>query len=496
MNLQKTFNIKGKTVILYGAASIGRLTCEKYERAGLPVGGFIDKRSDEIRTFKGYKVYSLSDEKLKGIINDDFYIVVSVKNVFEHTNIANKLIDLGFQNIIYMPISAINGCGNKEQMQLYDAYNNVTIGCFENVHDVPKSLKKDRYVPINESIIMENEKTVTAYISIDQLYTDKKKRQTPWFSRPVLCLLPHIDLFRLISGDNRYTCERYLRFCIESAINSDIDITEAWKKNIIKNRSMVYEHMSHAMELENEFFIRNAPVVSYDKNNGVFNLNSGKHRAAFFVSIRRKYIPVKIDKQDYEAFIDIDNVNKLVGYLSDQGIDELLAPIPHPFFYNYPCETKEFYYGFTYWLMYYLADVVYSEYNDLDFSRINILCALRDYEFIERTLARAGASITVIQKKENMMEQLIGQILKVDNSHTQYITYNCFFENFSQGNTDDKYDFIIVDLLEYPNFIEQIKEYYASSSSIIAICQAKLGEGAKCMFESVARGEFTQAYIL
>ena len=494
MSQKEVFSIDNKKVILYGAASIGKRVCDVYEKAGLSIECFIDNRSSEIPVFKGYNVYSITDPTLTDKTGDDYYVFISVKNVFEHTNIANKLIEIGFKNIIYMPISVINGHGNTEQKRLYNAYSSISLGHFEEVGELPKSLKKDMFFLSNESIIAEDDQWVTAFISIEQLYTDRKTRKTPWFSRPVLCLLPHIDLFRYISGDNRYSYRRYLDFCIESAINSDIIITDAWKDNIIKNRSMVYEHMSHSMELESDFFVRNAPMVTYDRENGVFNLNSGKHRAAFFVSIGRKYIPVKVDRTDYELYINSEKVNKLIELLYNRGIDELAAPIPHPFFFNYPCETKEFYYGFIYWLMYHIADDIYSKYSDLDFSRLNIFCAMDDYGFVERVLIRAGANVNIVCNEDVELKNAIDEVLTFDKQHVCYSKLESDKAGVLESGTEiSEYDYILVDAMKYPQLLNGIMDEKSTASNIYVFSKNEI-KNAKIVFESTAGGEITKVF--
>ena len=108
---------------------------------------------------------------------------------------------------------------------------------------------------------------------------------------------------------------------------------------------------SHSAELEPDFFVRNAVNVNYDRTRGVFNLNSGKHRAAFFASGKKKYIPMRIAKDEYEDFINENDLRELTVYLRENEIFELDAPIPHPYFYDYPCSSGEFYYGFLYWIV-------------------------------------------------------------------------------------------------------------------------------------------------
>ena len=261
----KTFNLKEKKIVFYGAASIGTLMLPVFEQAGFDVVFFIDKRANELPLFMNKKVYDVNDPYLKQLRYENYVVVVSVKNVFEHSNIAKKLVDLGFYQIIYRPLASIEGRGNDSQNLINDTYSLIEKGNFDDVQDIPCTEDTPCFIPNDDAVIEERDDLVIANIPMVLLLTDNKKRTTPWFNKPVMSLLPHIDLFRFISGDIDYSCDRYIKFCVDSAKSSQwIETTESWKQNVLRNRTEIYERMSNSVELESGFFIRNAPNVVYN----------------------------------------------------------------------------------------------------------------------------------------------------------------------------------------------------------------------------------------
>ncbi|MCR5651316.1 MAG: hypothetical protein K6F86_09075 [Lachnospiraceae bacterium] len=423
--------MKNRKIVFYGAASIGKIIYDRVKNTDLDLFCYIDKRAEEIKYLNTLPVFYLDDLIFEKINKDEFVIFISVKNVFEHTDVANELIKRGFHNIIYRPLSAINGVGSEKQNRINEVYDVFESGKIEEIEWIPKSLKIDMYVPQNRSIIAEDACTITAWFPIDILHTDNKVKGHKWSDIPVPAFIPHIDLFRHIAGDSSCTCDVYLEYCTESAINNGISVTEAWKANVIKNRSSVYEHMSHAAELEADFFVRNAVNAIYDKEQGLFNLNSGKHRAAFFASMKRKYIPMKVAKEDYSAFINMEWCSRLEKYLVDNEVMQLKAPIPHPFFYDYPCETKEFYYNYMFWLLHYIGVKQYTMKNNVSLNGLRIFSLLDDYGFLERILI--GAGVLLVHNINDEITDIINKLFFVKSS-------------FFQKTNDDGFDYILVDL--------------------------------------------------
>lgn len=480
------FSLKGKEILLYGAASIGNLAFDWFEENGWHVAGYVDKRGHEIKRFRDRPVYGIQDEAIRQYIDDDKYVVfVSVKNVFEHSNIAKLLVEKGFYNIIYRPISVINGSGTKEQKTLNEIYDMISAGDMKDAGSIiPKTYKVDVYQSKGIHVLRQNENDVVIMVSIDSLHTDRKVRKAPWFDKPVLSLLPHIDLFRYINGEKGISYDRYMDYCILGA-NGKIEVTDAWKRNVIKNRSSVYEHMKHSLELENDFFVRNAPDVAWNKEKGVFNLQSGKHRAAFFTSLKRHYIPLKIKLDDYESYLNVEAVKELTKYLEEREIVQLPAPIGHPLFFDYPCECREFYYGFLYELFYRISEKLYGLDGQLEFDKLSIYCKLNDYGFVERALRKAGCSLNLsICENERKMIKVLDKLFYCDLSKQ--------IDN-DLGN-DKPYDYMILDGRE--EGFQNLKMKEMVKEALIMVIRSSKQEKylienyqADCFFCGIADGQ-------
>lgn len=453
----KTFELKGKKVIFYGAASIGTIMLPQFRNAGFDVIGFIDKRAKEMPSFMHRPVYSIDDRALDSMLSDDFVVIISVKNVFEHSNIANALINRGFHQIIFRPNASLEGYGNELQNKLNDAYSLVENEKYDEAKGIPCSEVKEPFVPRDSAIIDGDNDQVVAYLPIDMLFSDNKKRETSWFNKPVMAMLPHIDLFRFISGDTHYTVDRYMQFCIDSAKNSDwIEITDAWKQNVVKNRAQIYEHMMNSMDLEPNFFIRNAPKCTYDQRRCLFNLNSGKHRAALFVSLKRKFIPLKIEKASYEQYLKKDLIESLSKELNEEYPDVLPAPVPHPYFYSYPCESKEFYYNFLYFLSYHIADDLYNKTHRIDFNDVSIRFALNDLGFMERVAWRWGCSISISNEHNSNCLKILDKLFSTD-------IVGCM------NNTEEIVDYNIIDFSNAENVTEEVQFACCKSKEVLII---------------------------
>lgn len=440
-----SFRLSEKRIVLYGAASIGLLSKECFEQAGYQIDGFVDKRNDELDSFLGKPVWGIKDTFLDGFKKNDYVIFVSVKNVFDHTNIANNLLENGYHNIIYRPLAAINGVGNERQNALYRVYDYIESKEFEKIGLIPQTIEFDRVEARNSGLMQDGEETVVCLVSMDMLFTDRKVEESPWFNKPVLAELPHIDFFRYVAGEPGYTYKRYMKFCEDSARNTNqIKITEGWRKNVIKNRSSVYSHMTEAMELNGDFFINNAANAIWNHDEGVFNLNSGKHRAAFFASKRRKYIPLRMTKKMYRDYINESAVKKLEDFFRKKGVTEISYPIPHPFYYEYPCENREFYYGFLYCVIYEMATKLYDKNGKINFQELNVLSLLHDGGFVERFLIKSGCRVlTEIYSNEICVMKCLDRLL-----------FSRVLDSLNKDFTNEKFEYAFFDVSEKENLCE------------------------------------------
>ena len=300
---------------IYGAGTLGKLVGEYLLKEDVRIQGYIDKRAMEVKTLIGISVYDLN--VLKKNYVDNICIIIAIKDVFEHEKIKQTLFKLGVNKIIYKAQNVLDGNGSQSENIISQIYDSIINHSFMHNTELPLIFDEGTNKEKKEWILCKDEEQVTAYVPCELIYTnyDEKKEYT-WGDVCILGLVPHIDLFKFFAGNTDYSEELYINFCIQNAIQQGIEITESWKKNVIRNRNNVFRQMFYYWSMERDFFVRNAPTAKWNEN-GYFNLTSGKHRAAFLVAMGQRWIPCKVAKEDYEEWkkvVDDNSVSDMRDY--------------------------------------------------------------------------------------------------------------------------------------------------------------------------------------
>ena len=176
---------------------------------------------------------------------------------------------------------------------------------------------------------------------MELIYTNDT--ETFWGNINIQALYPHISFFNFLANKREAEKESYLEFCEQSASAiGDIKITKAWRENVLRNRTKIYQQMCNALDLDSDFFIRTAPTATWNKK-GYFNLTSGKHRATFLTSKGKRYIPLSILKSDYLLWLQKEEYTTLKEELIQNEERKTQSKILHPYFYKFPCIEHFFY---------------------------------------------------------------------------------------------------------------------------------------------------------
>lgn len=405
--------IDNTKLLLYGAASIGKIAKEILEKQGFDVIGFIDKRAYEMESYCGLPVWDIEEIEESYKL---YMVYVSVKNVFEHSTIANKLRVNGFQRIIYKPYSTLmNYATEKETVisNVYDAMFEGEMKCEQlnsgDLFEIDNGIReKDFAIIFNDGI------SVTAFVPTQMVFTNNYREggMKKWGNVPIIGLFTHLSFFRYLNGDDRFDYNDYLEqyCCYTALLSKTIDITSSWKKNVIRNRTQVYEEMRNSLDLDPDFFVRNAATAEWNEESGYFNLTSGKHRSAFQVAIGKHYIPLKMRMEDYESFLNIAKLER-VNRLLEACEDEFL--IEHPYFYRGSnrkdgrCVDKlTEYVGLV-------ASKIYKDLDRVDFSSITVIDETeKNYGYVSRFFARLGCVVYKVESKGEL-EDAINNLFRI-----------------------------------------------------------------------------------
>lgn len=383
---------ESSSLLLYGAASLGTLFCNALSDSKYHVEGFMDKRADEIEKLQGKKVYSVSDAAGRFSCHD-IVVVISVKNVFEHSRIAMELCKKGFKNIIYKPYGVLNGTGTREEEELAQIYDKLLQGDFQYGVSLSCTKENGNKISIVEKYLIEDKEDChTVFLSLLSLF-ENEDGQTQKQERNVLFFFPHIQFFKFLQGDVKASGDYYISYCETAAKTlGSFRITEAWRENIIRNRTQIYQEMNQAFIFNRDFFRVGAPDVAWNEK-GYFNLVSGKHRAAFFASKSVAFIPVKMGDAEYAKWLNKKETENVLEILRKNDVIELKAPVEHPCFYQYPCPSESFFYGLCFVLAEKISRLFYRvPLDNYVFGKYIYLC-LEDYGLLGRFFKRCGADV-------------------------------------------------------------------------------------------------------
>ncbi len=428
----KEFNLSDKRIVIYGASSIGGIAFRAFSEMGYSIQCFVDKRGDSIKRFKEREVLSI--ERIDKI-NRELPVFVAVKNVFEHSKIANELSSRGFHSLIFRPQLVIQGGGSIEEKRLNEVYDKL-INRENWIDNIPQTFYSN-VCSYSDNVILDNGDAdkVTVLIPLEWIFTDSQGEvYSKWSDIPALCLVPHISFFRWLDHQSNRSYEMYIDYCKDAAgYFGDIETSDGWVSNVLKNRSDVYVSMNRSLEVDPLFFVRNAVDASWNKR-GYFNIRSGKHRIAFYISKGRRFIPIKVTRDDYCEFSESLDVFELSSYIKKNHISTVNGPIEYPGLYRFPCLNDLFWFRV-------LEDFLYivvsnSETKGIEFRQLlrnYVYLFINDDGYLRRCLTRFGFN-TIILYSRSGLEQKIDELS------------SCFKSNNAGGEIKDKnYSYAILD---------------------------------------------------
>lgn len=400
---------KGSRMLLYGAASFGTILYEKLKQSDFIVEGFIDQRADEIPELKGKAVYSIQEAAFR-FSDADVIVVISVKNVFEHTKIAAKLFESGLKQIIYKPYAVLNNKGTEEENIISRIYDDFLQEEFNYGISVKTIKHPGRLEQFSEQYLLGEEQDFEiVFLSVLTLFENKNPDSEDQ-ERNVMFFFPHIQFFKYLHGNRGANVGYYVRYCEMAAeeINS-FPITDAWRENVIRNRTQIFEEMDQSFVFNRDFFQTGAPEVMWNEK-GYLNLVSGKHRAAFFASKGLAYLPVKMRHADSQKWLNRGIADKVREILNMKGIMELKAPLEHPCFYQYPCNSRSFFYRACFALAEKISRLYYVTPLDNYISKKNVYLSLDDYGLMGRFFARSGADVYEEQNEDDEIAEALNEL--------------------------------------------------------------------------------------
>lgn len=396
-----------KKYVLYGAAAIGGLAKKAIESMGDVVIGYIDRRAFELNEYNGVPVYS-PDQIPPTFCKEDIVTFIAVKNVFEHEKIARRLYRSGLKKIVYKPYNVLIGVGTEEENALADLYDLIYEGNVQSAAlAIPQCFAEGSKELFDYAKIEQKDNNIVAYIPTEFIFTNNycEGGMKKWGNIPIAGLFTHINFFRSLGGDISASVDPYVEeYCVYTAtLQGNIRITNAWKENVIENRTQIYEQMREAQNIDPDFFVRNAATAVWNGEKKYFNLTSGKHRCSFLAAQGMKYIPLRISLMDYETFANRKYAEQIAEEIYNTGDG---CNVPNPFFYRGAFNRDRGSHDFLLWFTKYYAQKIYREHGKVDFSKLYVYELQHDYGHMARYLSRIGARVQRLCEQGSLEQKL------------------------------------------------------------------------------------------
>lgn len=382
----KQFEIEKTTeILLYGAATMGTLYGRKLLKEGFNVVGFLDKRADEITSLIDLPVYSVRNDIID---KENVVVLLAVKNVFEHSRIAVFLRNEGYRKIIYRPYRAISGDGNEKLNRINNVYSLITEQINEAINKIsgiPLIDNKEERSKRDCAMIKQTGDEIVFYLPISMLFTDKKENVK---DISILGLKPHINFVKYLLGFDGGEVNSYIKFCENAALKiNEVKITSAWKDNVVRNRAEVFFDMMNKADIWPDFFVVNAPYVSWNEKRHCFNLHSGKHRMAYLVASGRNYVAVKTNFVDYNIYLNDLIIDEKELDMIEEGYH---SPIENPFLYNQSKYSDCVWFNILRCVMIIVNNKYYDDASSTLFTDLSYYIDIKDDGFLVRFFERMG----------------------------------------------------------------------------------------------------------
>ena len=419
-------------------------------KQNIDVHAFIDKRADEIIQIKGIPVYFSEISSIEN--KDEYLVIVAVKNVFDHEEIVDLLKINGFFNILYRPLMIIEGGKESNLLRINELYTVFFEGILEDKLEIPVIKEKRKNIFKDESFITNlDDGCRLFYIPMELAYTDKPKNSSfnSWRDLNIHTVITYFNLYDLFEGKDKSTGEIYIEFCKKSALSvGNTSISKRWEENVFRNRHMIYKKLSENLNLDVDFFKRNAPEVTWNESKGYFNLEGCKHRTSFLAYKGYDYLIVRSKNDDFNKWLNKPILNKIIKKYSGADFYNYFTAVEHPYFYKIDFATAQIYKENFKFVVRYLSGELYKKYKVVNFKKISILDVNFDTGFFARNINKMNSKIEKFFTDENLINifQDINELVYIKNIKSILCEVNDFSRYniicIKYGNNDDYLNYI------------------------------------------------------
>lgn len=442
---------KRKEYLIYGSGGGGLKLIPAFKEKGYRLKGFIDQRATSLGNVQGYQVWDWSTLRELSEEADNIVVIITTKNVFDHTKIAYQLAEQGFKQCIYKPLPILQGYDDEELEKIskvHDAFLvDISIPSEQELIKVDETSFKMHYK--DRLIISKEDLNVLAWMPLELLFNYKKG--DAYENLNMASLFPLDNLYRMFLGNETEPYEKVLddfyTYAAEWAWRNQVEVTPDLKVSWLVSRESSYKQMQEIADYDFDFFFRNAPQVEMDEAGRFHMVQSGRNRVVFLAAKGYCHVPVKMKSGDYQRWLNEECFAQIKEYMESSHIDRIYAPVGHPYFKDIGAEFVDYYRLVCFPIYKYLFQAFYRSSRkqvdgycitdrDLLKKTINscrILCDAQDDGACSRFLSAGGLNLCRI-KKENHIVQLLDQLFYMNISECTSDKSSCRYDVFISDN--------------------------------------------------------------
>ncbi|MGI6656853.1 MAG: hypothetical protein ACOX5Z_08550 [Desulfobulbus sp.] len=327
---------------IYGVGGDGIHTLCILSEAGKHVAGFIDQRAAEIGSFRDQPVFTPQEAYAA---NPHAVVIITIKNVFTHQEVAGSLHAVGFRHIIFKPLAALRGAGSEAERRISALHDTLIVQriCIENGAMLPQSLSNASRIFEDRLEVSKSEADVKAWIPSELIFN--YTQQSVVLSEINMPLFfPLVGMYRGLLADDAASKdwrEDFFVYASDWLAKNEIPLTPGRAESLLHSRIGVFHEMNRLFEANIPFFIRNAPKVNMPARGRFTMESSGRNRVAFLIAKNFRFIPLSISLEAYEEWNAPAHTAPLMEYLRVHPA-RLFAPVPHPLFADIAVDFPEY----------------------------------------------------------------------------------------------------------------------------------------------------------
>ncbi len=444
MDFKKVKITKDSKIIIYGAAEAGRLYADLLSKMGYSIVAFLDRNAESLKNIGEIPVYLPETDRIITQDKANAIVIITVLNAYAHDLIARKLYKCGYENILFK--HNILGEKNEATRELNKIYDGMYLkGDFLDVElPVYKSLSQEN----KKSPVLEKDNCFTvAYIPAEVLFTGGKyyyendidtsnlpRKLQRNLNQNVLYFAKPYALFKAmdqnINDEDWYDFLDAYRMTREYESGSNNIDQNEWNRHF-NDRYKVYQIMENSLMINPSYFIENPISVTLGKNKKLEILD-GVNRTGFLLTKKIYKFPCRLNNEEWEAYYNKEQVEKVAEYVERCGEDIVYYPIPHSAFIYYLAKEDVLAQNIAVAVNQYLVQ------RNILMQGVKVLDIGSKNGYFAQLYALMGAEVTAFEANQMQLElfNLENQLLRIEEIEIK--------NNLNECISEDNYDIILI----------------------------------------------------